>query len=57
MNAVQTITRVPKKRTKRGKASWKPLLLILLAGTLTIGGVLAAADVFRSSYHPDRANP
>ena len=49
MNAVQTITRVPKKRTKRGKGRWKPLLLILLAGTLIIGGVLAAADVFRSA--------
>lgn len=48
MNAVQTITRVPKKRTKRSKARWKPLLLILV-GALTIGGVLAAADVVRSS--------
>ena len=51
MDAVQTITRVPKKRTKRGKrgtALWKPLLLIL-AGILIIGGVLAAADVFRST--------
>jgi hypothetical protein len=40
---------VRKKRTKRGTALWKPLLLIL-AGTLTIGAVLAAADVFRSTY-------
>ena len=48
MNPVQTITRVPKKRTKRGTAHWTPLLLIL-AGILTIGGVLAAADVYRST--------
>ena len=48
MNPVQTITSVPKTRTKRGKASWKPLLLIL-SGALIIGGVLAAADVYRST--------
>ena len=49
MTAVQTSTRVRSKRTKRGRALWKPLLL-LLAGTLIIGGVLAAADVIRSTY-------
>src|SRR5215472_14256450 len=40
---------MPLKRTKRRQARWKPLLLIL-AGTLTIGAVLAAARVYRSTY-------
>src|SRR5262249_16596426 len=48
VNVVQTSTRVPKKRTKRGTARWKALLLIL-ASTLIVGGVLTAADVFRST--------
>jgi hypothetical protein len=49
VNAVQTTRRVSTKRARRGKALWKALLLIL-AGTLIIGGVLAAADVFRSTF-------
>src|SRR5215472_7218077 len=49
VNAVQTITRVPKKRTKRGTARWKALLLLILASALIIGGALTAADVLRST--------
>jgi Glycoside hydrolase family 44 len=48
VNAVQTTTRVPKKRAKRRTARWKPLLLILTSA-LIIGGVLTAADVFMSA--------
>jgi hypothetical protein len=49
VNAVQTSTRARKKRTRRGKALWRSLLLIL-AGTLIIGATLLAADVFKSTY-------
>lgn len=48
MNAVQRITRAPVKRPKRGKARFKPFLL-LLAGVLVIVGVLVASDLVRST--------
>jgi hypothetical protein len=48
VSAIQTITRVPKKRAIRGRGRWKPLLLIL-ASALIIRGVLSAADVLRST--------
>ena len=56
MNAVQTITRVPKKRTKRGTARWKALLLIpasALAGAIFV----VIADLLARTLAPPTELP